>query len=101
MNADYQNPPGIATGYGLDARVVGVRVPVGTRFFFASYLPDRFWDPSNFLSNGYMGLLSRGGGGGGAGREADPTPPTGVGGKNTCICTTISPYVNMECWLII
>jgi hypothetical protein len=30
---------GIATGYGLDERGVGVRVPVGSRIFFASFRP--------------------------------------------------------------
>jgi hypothetical protein len=34
---------GIATGYGLDGRAVGVRVPVGGRFFSSSRHPDQFW----------------------------------------------------------
>jgi hypothetical protein len=34
------------TGYGLDGRWVGVRVPVGSRFF-SSRRPDGFWGPSN------------------------------------------------------
>jgi hypothetical protein len=58
---------GIATGYWLDARVVGVRVPVGARFFFGPYIPDQFWDPPSFISNGYMGILPRGR----PGREAE------------------------------
>jgi hypothetical protein len=51
---------GIATGYGLDDRGVGVRVPVGSRMFFSSRRPDRFWSPPNLLSNGYRGLFSEG-----------------------------------------
>jgi hypothetical protein len=31
---------GIATGYGLDDRGVGVRVPVGSRTFFSPRRPD-------------------------------------------------------------
>jgi hypothetical protein len=48
---------GIATGYGLDGRGVGVRVPVGSRFFSPPLPPDRFWGPSSLLSNGYGGLF--------------------------------------------
>jgi hypothetical protein len=43
---------GIGTGYGLDDRGVGVRVPVGSRIFSSSRHPDRLWDPPNLLSNG-------------------------------------------------
>jgi hypothetical protein len=32
---------GIATTYGLDDRVVGVRVPVGSRIFSSPNRPDR------------------------------------------------------------
>jgi hypothetical protein len=48
---------GIATGYGLDGRGVGVRVPVEARFFSSSRRPDRLWVPLNLLSNGYRGLF--------------------------------------------
>jgi hypothetical protein len=34
---------GIASGYELDGRGVGVRVPVGSRMFSSSRRPDRFW----------------------------------------------------------
>jgi hypothetical protein len=34
---------GIATGYGLDDRVVGVRVPVGSRIFSSPRRPDQLW----------------------------------------------------------
>jgi hypothetical protein len=46
---------GIATGYGLDDRGVGVRVPVGSRIFTSPCRPDRLWSSPNLLSNGYRG----------------------------------------------
>jgi hypothetical protein len=39
---------GIETGYGLNDRGVGVRVPVGSRIFSSPRLPDRLWGPPNF-----------------------------------------------------
>jgi hypothetical protein len=51
---------GIATGYGLDDRVVGVRVPVWARIFSSPRRPDRLWGPPSLLSNGYRVLLPRG-----------------------------------------
>jgi hypothetical protein len=44
---------GIATGYGLDDRGIGVPVPVGSRIFSSPRRPDRLWGPPNLLSNGY------------------------------------------------
>jgi hypothetical protein len=41
----------ITTGYGLDGRGVGVRVPVGERFFPFPRRPDQFWSPPSLLSN--------------------------------------------------
>jgi hypothetical protein len=46
----------IATGYGLDDRGVGGRVPVGSR---SPRRSDRFWGPPNFLPNGYRGIFPR------------------------------------------
>jgi hypothetical protein len=40
---------GIATGYGLDDRGVGVRVPVGSRIFPSPCCPDRLWGPPSLL----------------------------------------------------
>jgi hypothetical protein len=51
---------GIATGYGLDDRGVGVRSPVGVRIFSSPRRPDRFWGPPSLLSNGYRVLFPRG-----------------------------------------
>jgi hypothetical protein len=44
---------GIATGYGLDDREVGVRVPGGSRIFSSQRRRDRLWGPPNLLFNGY------------------------------------------------
>jgi hypothetical protein len=46
---------GTATGYGLDDRGIGVRVPVGSRIFSSPRRPDRLWGPPSLLSNGYRG----------------------------------------------
>jgi hypothetical protein len=43
----------IATGYGLDERGVGIRVPIGARIFSSRCRPDRFWGTHSLLSNGY------------------------------------------------
>jgi hypothetical protein len=49
---------GIATsGYGLDNRVVGVRVPVGPRIFTSRSRPDCLWGPPCLLLNGYWGIF--------------------------------------------
>jgi hypothetical protein len=46
---------GIATGYGLDDRGIGVRVLVGSRIFSSPHRPDQFWGLPSFVSNGYGG----------------------------------------------
>jgi hypothetical protein len=51
---------GIATGYGLDDRGVGVRVQVGSRIFCSPRRTDRLWGPPNLLSNWYRRLFRRG-----------------------------------------
>jgi hypothetical protein len=75
----------IATGYGLDDRVVEVRVPVGSRIFSSPRRPDRLWGPPNLLSNGYRGL----------GREADHSPATSAEVKKTWVYTSTPPYAFM------
>jgi hypothetical protein len=42
----------IATGYGLDGRRVGIRVPVGVRFIHSPLRLDRFWGPPSLISYG-------------------------------------------------
>jgi hypothetical protein len=51
---------GIATGYGLDGRGVGVRVPVEAKFFSSPRRPERLWAPPNLLPNAYRGLFPLG-----------------------------------------
>jgi hypothetical protein len=51
---------GIATGYGLDDRGVGFRVPVGSRIFSSPNSPDRLWGPPSLLYNGYERLFPLG-----------------------------------------
>jgi hypothetical protein len=46
---------GVATGYRLDGRGVGVRVPVGSRILSSPRRPDRLWGPPSLLSNAYRG----------------------------------------------
>jgi hypothetical protein len=51
---------GIMTGYVLDDRGIGVRVPVGSRILTSPYRPHRVCCSLNFLSNGYRRALSPG-----------------------------------------
>jgi hypothetical protein len=48
---------GIATGYGLEDRVVRVRIPVCLRIYTCLHHPDRLWGPPSLLYNGYLGLF--------------------------------------------
>jgi hypothetical protein len=51
---------GIATCYGLGDQGVRVRVPVWSRIFSSSHLPDRLCSPPKLLYSGYKGALSPG-----------------------------------------
>jgi hypothetical protein len=51
---------GIATGYVLDDRGIGVRVPVGSRILSSPRRPDRLWCPPTLLSNEYLRFFPRG-----------------------------------------
>jgi hypothetical protein len=50
----------VATGYGLEVRGIGVRVPVGVRFFSSPRSPDRLWGPPSLLFDGFREFFPRG-----------------------------------------
>jgi hypothetical protein len=54
------NVVGIATGYRLDKRRVGVQVLAGSRSFSSPRCPDRLLGPPNLKSRGYRGNFPRG-----------------------------------------
>jgi hypothetical protein len=84
---------GIATGYGLDSREVGVRVPVGARFFRSPSRLHRFWGSAQPPIQWVPGTLSP------EiklpGREADHSPPSCAEVKSTWIYTSTPPYAFM------
>jgi hypothetical protein len=45
---------GMATGYGLDNRKVGVRVPVESGILTSTCRPYRLWSSPNLVSNDYQ-----------------------------------------------
>jgi hypothetical protein len=80
------------SGYGMDDRGVGVRVPVGSRIFSSPQRPDRLWGPPTILSNGYRDSFSRVKR---QVREADHSPPASAEVKETWVYTSIPPYALM------
>jgi hypothetical protein len=72
---------GIATGYGLDDRGVGVRVPVGSRIFSSPRRPDWFLGPTQSPIQWIPGALSLGVKR--QGREVDHLPPASAEVKKT------------------
>jgi hypothetical protein len=83
---------GIATGYGLDDRGFGVRVPVGLRFFSTSSRsavgsthPTIKWVPGALS----LGIKRRR-------READHSPPASAEAKKMCIYISTATYAFMS-----
>jgi hypothetical protein len=55
LHGSRDNAVSIATGYWLDDRKVGVRVPVRSRIYPSPRRQDRLWGTLCLLSNGYRG----------------------------------------------
>jgi hypothetical protein len=80
---------GIAIGYELDDRGVGVRVPVGSRMFSSPRRPDHFGStqpPIQWVPGAFSPGVKR------PGREADHSPPANAELKNIWIYTSTHPY---------
>jgi hypothetical protein len=73
---------GLATGYELDRRGVGVRVRIAVRFLYLG--PTQL--PIQWVTGALSPGVKR------QGREADHSPPTSAEAKNTWIYTSIPPY---------
>jgi hypothetical protein len=78
---------GITTGYGLDDRMVGVRVPVGSRIFSTSSRPalGSTQPPIQWVTGALSPKLKR------QGREADDSPPANAEVKKVWIYTFTPP----------
>jgi hypothetical protein len=91
-NSSRDSVIGIATGYGLDDRGVGVRVPVESRIFSSPRCPDRSGvRPTSYPmgTGGSFPRVKR------LGREADHSPPTSAEVKKMWIYTSTPPYAFM------
>jgi hypothetical protein len=83
---------GIATGYGLGGRGVGVRVPVGVVFLCSTSsrpVLGPTQPPIQLVPGALSPRVKR------PVREADHSPPTSAELKNTWIYTSTPPYVFM------
>jgi hypothetical protein len=83
---------GIATGYGLDDRGVGVQVLVGLRIFSSPRRLDwlRYTQPPiQWVPRALSPGVKR------SGREADHSPPTSAEVKKTWLYISTPPYVFM------
>jgi hypothetical protein len=78
---------GMATGYRLDNRGVGVQIPVGSRIFSSPCRLDRL------LSNGCRGLFPQEAEQ--PGRETDHSPPVSAEVKKMWMYTPTPPYAFM------
>jgi hypothetical protein len=89
---------GIGTGYGLDDREIGARIPAGYIIFISSHRPNLLWGPLNPLFNGYRGAIFQGVKW--QGREADYSPQTSDEVKKKWIYTSTTPYDFIESCLV-
>jgi hypothetical protein len=82
---------GIATGYGVDDRGVGVRVPVGSIIFSTSSRPalGLIQAPIQWIPGTLSPGVKR------PGREPGHSPPTTAEVKKMCIYTSTPPYAFM------
>jgi hypothetical protein len=81
----------VATGYWLDDRGVGVRVPVGSRSVTSPCHPNRLWGLPNLLSNAYRGSIPWGKAAGAWSWQS----PTSAEVKKTWVYISTPPYAFM------
>jgi hypothetical protein len=84
---------GVATGYELADRGVGVLIQVGANIFSSPRRPARIWGstqpPIQWVPGALSPGLKR------PRREADHSPPTSAEVKKMCIYTSTPPYTFM------